>query len=73
MMYWKIPKIATKNDKKSFTFSFSMKILATRGKEKTICEKKNQNTQTKCRFPNCSFCKTHKILHANAYFSFQFL
>ena len=55
----------TKNDKKSFTFSFSMKILATREKEQSIWEKTNQRAQTKCKFHNCSFYKTHNPLHEN--------
>ena len=63
----------TKNDKQSFNLSFSMKLLATRGKEQSICEQTNQRTQTKCRFRSCSFFKTHKPLHANTHFSFQLL
>ena len=51
-----------------------MKILATRGKEQTICEQTNKKTQTKCRFPNCSFLQnTQKSYMQMQAFIFSFL
>ena len=77
MMYVEIQKMQTKNDKQSFSLlAFSMKDLATKRREKIVCEQTNQwakqiiEHKTKWRFPNVPFFKN---THANASFSFQFL
>ena len=56
----------TKNDKQSFTFSFSMKILATRGKYQTICEQTNKEHKLNADFLIVPFAN-----HTNHYMQMQ--
>ena len=63
MMCMKFLKCKLRMVNKLSLSAFSMKNLATKGREKIICEQTNQWTkqinesQTKCRFPNVPFAK----------------
>ena len=76
---YEIPKMKLRMINKLSLSAFSMKKLATKGREKIIWEKKNQwrkqinKSQTKCRFPNVPFAKHTLFYMKMQVFLFSFL